>query len=411
LSRAGIDAEQRLAHRAVAAVFPFRTNTYVVDELIDWTAAPDDPIFRLTFPQPGMLAVADLERMTRLLRADATPEQVRAAANEVRRRLNPHPAGQVTLNEPTHDGRRLAGMQHKYAETLLVLPRPGQTCHAYCQYCFRWPQFVGEPEFKLATDNVDSMVGYLSEHPEISDVLLTGGDPMVMAADVLRRYIEPLLAVDTVDTVRISTKALSYWPQRFVTDPDADALLRLLEQVTAAGRQLAVMVHVSHPRELDPPLVAMALRQVRDTGAVLRFQAPVIRGINDDAAVWATMWRRLTALGVVPYYMFVERDTGPHDFFAVPLERAYTIYRDAISAVSGLARTARGPVLSTTSGKVCVDGIATIGGERVFVLRYLQARDPAIVGRPFFAQFDAAATWLTDLKPAFGASELGPQPT
>jgi L-lysine 2,3-aminomutase len=255
------------------------------------------------------------------------------------------------------------------------------------------------------------MVSYLGEHPEVSNVLLTGGDPLIMAADVLRRYVEPLLAVDTVDTVRISTKALSYWPHRFVTDPDADAMLRLFEQVTGAGRQLAVMVHVSHPRELDPPIVATALRRVRSTGAVLRFQAPVIRGINDDAVIWSTMWRRLTALGVVPYYMFVERDTGPHDFFAVPLERAYTIFRDAYSTVSGLARTARGPVLSTTSGKVCVDGVATIAGERVFVLRYLQARDPGLVGRPFFAQFDSAATWLSDLKPAFGAAELGPQPT
>jgi KamA family protein len=408
LRRAGIDAERRLAHRAVAAVFPFRTNSFVVDELIDWSAAPDDPIFRLTFPQPGMLSTADLRRMTGLLRADAPAEQVRAAANEIRARLNPHPAGQVTLNEPVLHGERLPGLQHKYAETLLVLPRPGQTCHAYCQYCFRWPQFVGEPALKIATDDVPAILGYLKEHPEISNVLITGGDPLVMSATVLARYVEPLLAVPTVDTVRVSTKALSYWPQRFVGDPDAADLLRLFARVTQAGKHLAVMAHFSHPRELDPPAVGEALRRLRDTGAVVRCQTPLIRGINDDPDVWAELWRREVASGVIPYYMFVERDTGPHDFFAVPLERAYHIFRDAYASVSGLARTVRGPVMSATAGKVCLDGIAHVGGERVFVLRYLQARDPSLVGRPFFAHADPAATWLTDLKPALGATELGP---
>src|SRR5690606_35226618 len=96
----------------------------------------------------------DLSRMTGLLTADAPGSQVQAAANEIRRRLNPHPAGQTSENAPQLAGRRLSGMQHKYAETLLVFPRQGQTCHAYCTYCFRWPQFVGIPELKIATDDV-----------------------------------------------------------------------------------------------------------------------------------------------------------------------------------------------------------------------------------------------------------------
>ena len=106
-------------------------------------------------------------------------------------------------------------------------------------------------------------------------------------------------------------------------------------------------------------------------------------------------------MGMIPYYMFVERDTGPQDYFAVPLARAYEIYRDAYSAVSGLCRTVRGPSMSATPGKVCVDGIAEVGGQRVFVLHFIQARDPAIVGRPFFAHYDPHAAWLTDLRPAF----------
>ncbi len=401
-------AHERLALRAVAAVLPFRTNEYVIDELIDWAAVPDDPIFRLTFPQPGMLAAADLARMVRLLREDAPEGAVRAAANEIRSRLNPHPAGQVEVNEPLLDGVRLPGLQHKYAETLLIFPRQGQTCHAYCQYCFRWPQFVGEPALKIAMDDMDSTLRYLGAHPEITDVLITGGDPLVMSADVLRRYVEPLLTVPSVQAIRIGTKALSYWPSRFVRDPDADDLLRLFARVAGAGKQLALMAHLTHPRELRPEIVTTAIRRVRDAGAVIRCQAPLIRGINDNADVLVELWRNMTRSGLLPYYLFVERDTGPQQFFAVSLIRAYEMFRDAYSRVSGLARTIRGPVMSAHPGKVCIDGLADIAGERVFVLRYLQARDPRLVGRPFFAHLDPEAIWFTDLKPALGLTGLAP---
>ena len=406
--RAGWGDADRLALRAIATVFPFRTNEYVVDELIDWSDPLRDPIFRLTFPQRGMLAAADQARMERLLRAGAPVAQVRAAANEIRGRLNPHPAGQVELNEPTLGGRQVPGLQHKYAETVLIFPRPGQTCHAYCQYCFRWPQFVGEPGLKIATDDVAATVAYVRAHPEVTDVLLTGGDPMVMGSAVLRRYIEPLLTVDHLATIRIGTKSLAYWPHRFVSDADSDDLLALFEQVAAAGKHLAIMAHVSHPRELASTAVRVAVQRIRATGAVIRCQAPLIRGVNDDPAAWAGMWQESVRQGMVPYYMFVERDTGPQQHFAVPLVRAWEIFRDAYDRVSGLARTVRGPVMSALPGKVCIDGVAEIAGESVFVLRVLQARDPGLVGRPFFAHRDPAAIWLTDLKPALGATALSP---
>jgi KamA family protein len=408
LARAGMDPDERLSTRAVAEVFPFRTNSYVVENLIDWSATPDDPIYRLTFPQPGMLTAPDLARMRRLLIDDAPAAEVHAAVTEIRARLNPHPGGQVELNEPHLNGQRLPGLQHKYAQTLLVFPRQGQTCHAYCQYCFRWPQFVGEPDLRMATSDVDSMTAYIKHHPEIDNVLLTGGDPLIMSSDTLRRYIEPLVRIDNITAIRIGTKALSYWPARFVTDRDADDLLALFADVGRAGKQLAVMAHFSHPRELAPPVVQAAIDRIRATGATIRCQAPLIRGVNDRVDDWAELWRAVTARGMVPYYMFVERDTGAQHHFAVPLLRGYEIFRDAYAQVSGLARTVRGPVMSATDGKVCLDGTAEIAGERVFVLHYLQARDPDLVGRPFFAQLDPAATWFTDLKPAFGAIDLLP---
>lgn len=405
VQRAGLAPEERLAVRAVASVLPFRTNSYVIENLIDWDAAPDDPIYRLVFPQPDMLPAADVRRLADLISGGAPDAALRAAAHEIRMRLNPQPAGQLLLNAPSLHGRPLSGLQHKYPETVLFFPRQGQTCHAYCSYCFRWAQFVDEPDLKMATDDIGVLVAYLGEHPEVTSVLITGGDPMIMGEAVLRRYIGPLIdprnGLDHLESIRIGTKSLAYWPQRFVSDPDADATLGLFGEVVASGRALAVMAHFSHPRELSPALPGEAVRRICSTGAVIRTQAPLIRSINDDAAAWQAMWRTQVRMGMVPYYMFVERDTGPQDYFAVPLARGYDIFREAYRGVSGLCRTVRGPSMSATPGKICVDGVAEVAGVKVFVLRMIQARDPQLVGLPFFARFDPAATWLTDLEPVF----------
>jgi KamA family protein len=401
--RAGLSASERLAVRAVGLVLPFRTNEYVVENLIDWAAAPNDPMYRLVFPQADMLPASDIDRLSRLLARSAPEAELRAAVREIRMRLNPHPAGQLALNIPALGDEPLPGVQHKYPETVLIFPKQGQTCHAYCTYCFRWAQFVDEPDLKMATADIDRVAGYLAAHREVTGVLITGGDPMIMGAEVLRRYVEPLLApgMEHLESIRIGSKSLAYWPKRFVTDPDADETLRLFEKVVASGRTLAFMAHFSHPRELEPPLVAEAVRRIQATGAVIRTQAPLIRSINDDSHTWSRMWRTQVRMGLIPYYMFVERDTGPQDYFAVPLARAYHIYRDAYQSITGLARTVRGPSMSATPGKVCVDGIAEVAGQRVFVLHMIQARDPRLVGKPFFARFDPEAAWLSDLQPVF----------
>jgi KamA family protein len=406
VARAGLDAADRLAVRAVATILPFRTNEYVVESLIDWGNAPDDPIYRLVFPQADMLSPDDIAPIADLIARDAPTAQLQAAAHAVRMRLNPHPAGQLALNIPAVAEEPLPGVQHKYPETVLIFPKQGQTCHAYCTYCFRWAQFVDEPDLKIATSNIDQIADYLRAHREVTSVLVTGGDPMIMGAGVLRRYIEPLLGpgLDHLESIRIGTKSLAYWPQRFVTDPDADDTMRLFEEVEQAGKTLAVMAHFSHPRELEPPMVATAVHRIRAAGGIIRTQAPLIRSINDDDRTWADMWRTQLRMGMVPYYMFVERDTGPQGYFAVPLARAAEIFRDAYSRVSGLCRTVRGPSMSATPGKVCVDGVVEIAGEKVFALHMIQARDPSLVGRPFFARYDPSAVWLTDLEPAFGST-------
>ena len=231
-----------------------------------------------------------------------------------------------------------------------------------------------------------------------------------MKADRLRAYVEPLLEpeFDHIQTIRIGTKSPASWPHRFVDDGDADDILRLFERVVRSGKHLALMAHFSHWRELSTDIAREAVGRIQETGAVIRTQAPLVRHVNDDATVWTRMWTDQVRLGCVPYYMFVERDTGAHHYFSVPLARALDIYQAAFRRMSGIGRTARGPVMSAHPGKVLVQGVTQVVGEKAFVLSLIQARDPEQAGRVFFARYDPHATWLTDLRPA--SSESGHQP-
>lgn len=395
----------------VGSVLPFKTNNYVVNELIDWKNIPSDPMFILTFPQKAMLLDSFYDDMNKIL-SNGSRESIKKKANEIRLQLNPHPAGQVEHNIPMLDGVKIPGLQHKYKQTVLFFPSQGQTCHAYCTFCFRWPQFVGMNEIKFASKEAEVLATYIKRNSEITDILFTGGDPLIMKTKILEEYIDRLLNEDipNLQTIRIGTKALGYWPYRFTSDADAEDLLRLFERIIKKGINLAIMAHFNHPVELSTAAVQDAIKRIRNTGAQIRTQSPVLRYINDSAEVWAEMWRKQVNLNCIPYYMFVARDTGAQHYFALPLVEAWEIFRKAYQKVSGVCRTVRGPSMSCTAGKIQILGVSDIKNEdindKVFTLRFLQGRNPDWVARPFFAKFDKEALWIDDLKPAFGQNKF-----
>ena len=400
-----ISEETQFEMEVVGNVLPFKTNNYVVEQLIDWDNVPNDPMYVLTFPQKGMLIPEHYDKMASTLRSGADKKEIARVANDIRLQLNPHPAGQMELNVPQlKDGTKLYGMQHKYDETCLFFPSQSQTCHAYCTFCFRWPQFVGMDEMKFAMREGEQLVQYLKEHPEISDVLFTGGDPMIMKASMFSVYTDALLdaKLPNLKTIRIGTKAVSYWPYKFLTDSDADETLKNFEKIVKSGTHLAIMAHFNHLAELSTDPIKEAIKRIRNTGAQIRTQSPLLAHINDDANMWAEMWQKQVSLGCIPYYMFVVRDTGAQQYFGVPLVKAEKIFRTAFRKVSGLARTVRGPSMSATPGKVHVLGVSEINGQKVMALQLLQGRESEWVGVPFFAKYDESAIWLDDLKPAFG---------
>ncbi|RAP31635.1 lysine 2,3-aminomutase [Candidatus Marinamargulisbacteria bacterium SCGC AG-343-D04] len=391
----------------VAQVFPFKINQHVVD-IIDWDHYHFDPLFQLTFPQPGMLEKDEISCISHLNDEGASRDQIAEAISKLRSKKNPAPANQ-SANRPTifedDDSYECEGLQHKYKNTCLMFHKNAQTCHAYCTYCFRFNQFVGKDRF--LEDDSTRLHTYIKQHPEISDILVTGGDPGTMKADVFRSMLMPLTEPDFahIKNIRVGTKALTYHPYRFLTEPDADDLLGCFKDVISKGKHISIMAHFSHFNEITPETLA-AVKRLRQAGCNIRTQAPIMRYINDNPTTWAKMWEMQVQNGMIPYYMFIARDTGPQRYFEVPLAKALYIYQEARKKLSGLSHTARGPSMSSGPGKVCVMGKERIGNEEVFILKFLQARNNDWCDRVFFAKYDEKATWLDNLVPAFGDKEF-----
>jgi L-lysine 2,3-aminomutase len=125
---------------------------------------------------------------------------------------------------------------------------------------------------------------------------------MIMKTNMLKQYLEPFKDPDHlphIKNLRIGTRALTFWPQRFTTDPDADSLIELLRDVKEiGGRHIAIMSHLSHYRELSTKKVQAAIHRLKQEGGVIiRSQSPVMAGINDDAKVWNKKWKEEVRLG------------------------------------------------------------------------------------------------------------------
>ena len=399
-----LSEEDRFAVSVVGSVLPFKVNSYVIDELINWKEVPNDPMFTLTFPRKEMLQKEHYEAVEKLIKDGADHQMVKEVSNSIRDDLNPHPAGQLDFNVPVLNNKKIDGLQHKYRETVLCFPNEGQTCHTYCTFCFRWPQFIGIKDLRFATEEAQKMADYLAVQEGVTDVLFTGGDPMVMSAEKLATYLKAISTErhNHITNIRIGTKVLSYWPYRFLTDNDSDDLLKLFAEISDSGKHLSLMVHMNHYRELETEAVQRAVVRIKDAGVVIRTQSPILKNINDSPEVWVELWKRQVQMGMIPYYMFVPRDTGAQHYFSLPLVETWEIFRKAYQNVSGLCRTVRGPSMSCIPGKIQILGVCNVKNRKAIAMRMIQGRNPDWIHKPFFAEYDEKAVWISELKPAFG---------
>ncbi|MFH0915276.1 MAG: KamA family radical SAM protein [bacterium] len=330
----------------VAERYAFRANTYYLG-LIDWSD-PDDPIRRIAIPSKDELV--DWGRL------DASEEYLYAKA---------------------------PGLEHKYEFTALLLL--SDVCGGFCRFCFRKRLFMHD-SVETSRD-VSEGLKYIREHPEINNVLLTGGDPLMLSTKHLDHILSELRDIDHVKIIRIGSKMPVFNPYRVLNDP---SLLEMLKRYSLEDRRIYIMVHFNHPRELTKEAVhAMAL--LHDAGMVSANQTPLLRGVNDDPAVLAELFNKLSYIGVAPYYVFIGRPTQGNRHFLVPVERALEIFEQSRMNCSGLAKRAR-LVMSHSTGKVHVLGRTK---DHIY-MRYHRAADPDQKGRFLVLRSNPEALWFDD---------------
>lgn len=398
-----LSEKKRREIEIVAEVLPFKTNNYVTDYLIDWQNYETDPLFILNFPLKEMLREDHFDKVKWALDKEVNEDEFKRIVNTIRLQLNPHPAQQMT-NVPSFNGKPLNGIQHKYQDIVLFFPSQGQTCHAHCTFCFRWPQFVKELDLQFSMREIDLVTDYIKQHENINEILFTGGDPMVMSPGNISKYIDRIFDADIphLHTIRFGTKSLTYWPFTFIPafSNEAEEMLVMMRRIVDRGKHLAFMAHFNHPNEMDNPVVQEAIYNIRQTGAEIRTQAPLLRTINDSPDVWRDMWSKQIRLGLIPYYMFIERETGPYEYFGVPLAKVYDIYNEAIRYSASFSKTVTGPVMSASKGKVQIMGILENPAEerKYFILQYVRHRDARHTFKPFLAHYNEEATWFDQLE-------------
>ncbi|KUP21957.1 KamA family radical SAM protein [Paenibacillus sp. DMB5] len=332
--------------REVTDKFVFRANDYYLS-LIDWED-PDDPIRRLVVPGEGELMEYG--------QWDASDEE----ANYV-----------------------VPGCQHKYRTTALLIV--SEVCGAYCRYCFRKRLFRND--VKEASSDVSAGIEYIAAHPEINNVLLTGGDSLILSTTRLRFIIESLRAIPHVKIIRLGSKLPVFNPMRISQDPE---LLELIRTHSTVDKRIYIMAHINHPREITPE-AKRAVRALHDAGAIIVNQTPVLKGINDDPAVLGELLDRLSWAGITPYYFFINRPIAGNREFVLPLEQVYRIVEEAKARTSGLGKRVR-LSMSHSSGKI---EILAIEDGKAY-LKYHQSREQEY-GKFMILDCPEDAEWFDDL--------------
>jgi lysine 2,3-aminomutase len=342
----GLNRIRREKTHDVSKLFRFRANDYYLS-LIDFTD-PKDPIARIIIP--------DEQELQEWRGLDASHED---------------------------HYTKVPGLQHKYSSTAVLLTN--NVCGGFCRFCFRKRLFLDENEEVIS--DLSEAYDYIRKHPSITNVLLSGGDPLMLSTRRLETIIRTLREIEHVQIIRIGSKIPAFNPSRISGDPD---LLNLIRTYSTRDKRIYVMAHFNHPRELTDTAVE-ALDLLGSAGAVRVNQTPLIRGVNDDPDTLADLFRRLSFIGVPPYYVFQCRPVHGNFPYAVPVELTFDIFKEAKRFVSGLAKRAK-LIMSHESGKIEI-----IGKSNGYIFfKYHQAVSQRDASRIVVFRSNPEAYWLED---------------
>jgi len=312
-----IPRERRAGIEAVAARYVLAL-TADVAELID-SADPSDPISRQFIPDAAELA--------------SRPEE---------------------MGDPIGDEVHspITGIVHRYPDRVLL--KPVHICAAYCRFCFR-REVVGR-ERPLSRAELDAAIAYIRAHREIWEVILTGGDPLVLSPRRLEQLVNALAAIEHVKIIRVHTRVPVVEPSRVTT--------QVVRALKTSAKATYVVLHANHPRELTAKARAACARFI-DAGIPMLSQSVLLRGVNDDPAVLGELMRALVECRIKPYYLH-HGDLAPGTaHWRTSIEEGQALMRALHGRLSGLCQPAYVLDIPGGHGKSPIGPsyVARIGGE------------------------------------------------
>ncbi|RFB86045.1 lysine 2,3-aminomutase [Rhizobium leguminosarum bv. trifolii] len=283
-----------------------------------------------------------------------------------------------------HDNTVVTGFQHKYPQTGLLLAT--DRCASYCRYCFR-KRIVGKESDEIAAD-LGQIARYIGNHPEMTNVLVSGGDPFVLSTRRLHEILDHLLPFPHLNSIRFGTKALAYAPKRF----DDPTLGTLFKRIHEAGKAALIVTHFDHIGEISLD-AERNIRSLRARGVQFLNQSVLLAKVNDDPEILAATFAKCHQMGVRPYYLFQGRPVKGASHFQVSLRRGLEITRGINQRLSGIQKTFK-YIMSHYTGKI---EILDLGVDGQVYMRYHQNKAKEKIGKIFSRPYLEGASWLDDL--------------
>lgn len=326
--------------------YAFRTNSYYCS-LINWHDK-NDPIRKIIIP--------DIKELKDWGKLDASKEYLYS---------------------------KVPGLEHKYTDTAVLLVT--DVCGGYCRFCFRKRLFMNDNT--EAAKDVTKGLKYIRKHKEITNVLLTGGDPLILSTNRLTEIIQQIRNIDHVTIIRIGSKLPAFNPYRILNDP---SLLDMCKRYSLPNKRIYIMTHFCHPNELTDEALE-CIDMILNAGVIVANQTPLLKGINDNPDVLSDLIKKLSFAGIPAYYIFQGRPTAGNYHFTIPLEKSLEIFERARKNCAGLAKRAR-LVMSHSTGKIEI--LAKKDGKTYF--QYFRATDPKKSGRFLVYKSNPEAYWFDD---------------
>jgi L-lysine 2,3-aminomutase len=415
LKEHGIDIGYIEERELFIKIYRFMATGHVLNS-INWDDFDNDSLFQLVFPQPGMIR----EETVAAYKAAKTEEERKKLVNDyIRSNTNPHD-GKQQLNKPWYEDENgelviLEGSQHKYPQCQLIFDKTTQSCFAFCTYCFRHAQVRGDEDMFCQMD-ITPVLEYLKEHKEVTDLLLTGGDAGLMPYNRLHDYLMPIVEdeeLSHIKTIRIGSRALTYYPEMILKE-DYNKYLDLFQHLIDNGIQVAWMAHFSTPREiLNLPAIA-ATRRLKSYGLTVKSQSPIMNHISlfkdgegnvdvdRSAQNWIDLANIFAMLRIGFHSMYLARPTGEHHYFTVPVADIDKVFSKIYRSLPSINRPSRYITQTSSAGKIAIVGTTEVKGEKVFVLKFNEARNMEWMDEVFLAKYDEHENTVENLKPFEG---------